>query len=49
MATATDVSPITEKQLRARTLTKLKGKYSKIVINIQRIIDEKKLTSSNSF
>ena len=42
MATATDDVATTEKQLRARTLTRLKGKYSNIVIKIQDIIDEKK-------
>ena len=41
-ATATDNAMSTEKQLNARTLTRLKGKYLNILNKIQHIIDEKK-------
>ena len=42
LATVTDDVVTTEKRLRARTLARLKGKYSGIVDKIQCIIDEKK-------
>ena len=43
MYTVTDDTGTIEKQLRARTLTRLKGKYASIVNKIQHIIEQKNL------